>query len=385
MPENASEAPPPLRSVYLYLTNECNQHCIHCWINPALEGRSRGEKPALDNYRRFLDAAVHLGANFVKITGGEPLLREETFPLIEHVSRAGARAAVETNAMLVGHREAAAFQKHRVSVSVSLDGATAAVHDRRRGLPGAFERTWRAVKLMTSLKIPLTIVTAVSRSNRDEIRKVLELLRSLASEAPLILKINPIVALGRARALARQGDTLGPGELLDLVNEVCNDLRPWYQEHGIEIVLQLELAFFPIDSLLQGAGQAGVYHCGFLNLLSILADGSITFCGIGYEAPQLTMGNIRGDYDLPSLWSEHPILRQVRFNVRHALEGVCGDCLLQGVCLGGCRASALAMGGSLTASPPLCQSLYDAGLFAASRLREPAASRYAAIVSGLGA
>src|SRR6266545_4580290 len=369
---------PPLRSIYFYLTDECNQRCVHCWINPAPEGRSQTQRPRLDDYCRLIDAAVPLGLKLVKLTGGEPLLREETFPIIRHVSQVGAQTLIETNAMLVGPREAELFREHRVSVGVSLDGSEPAIHDRRRGLPGAFERTWRALELMSGLGIPLTVVAAISRSNRDEIPKILHRLRNLDKKASLQLKINPIVALGRARKLAKNGDMLSPEELQELVRQVCAELIPWAKKQGIGIVLQLELAFFPIDSLMQGAGKAGVCHCGFLNLLSVLADGSLTFCGIGYEAPELTMGNIRGDYDLATLWNGHPTLQEVRSTVHHALEGVCGDCLFHPICLGGCRASALATGGSLAASPPHCQALYDAGLFPVSRLREPAASRYAA-------
>lgn len=369
---------PPLRSLYFYLTDECNQHCAHCWINPAREGRSRTLRAGLEDYCRVIDAAVPLGLKLVKLTGGEPLLRQETLPIIRHASQAGVQSLIETNAMLVGPREAEVFLEHGVTVGLSLDASEPALHDRRRGLPGAFERTWRALELMARLGIPLTVVAAISRSNRQEIPRILRLLGRLEKKAPLQLKINPILALGRARKMARNGDTLSAEDLQELVREVCAELIPKAQELGIRIVLQLELAYFPVDSLAQGAGRAGVYHCGFLNLLSVLADGSLTLCGIGYEAPQLTMGNIRGEYDLATLWAEHPILQEVRATVNRALEGVCGDCLFHPVCLGGCRASALALGGSLAASPPNCQALYDAGLFPVSRLREPAASRYAA-------
>jgi SynChlorMet cassette radical SAM/SPASM protein ScmF len=380
--QDAHEVPvPALRSLYFYLTDECNQRCIHCWINPTVEGRSRTEHPRLDDYCRLIDAALPLGLKTVKLTGGEPLLREETLPIIRHVSRVGAGTILETNGMLVGPREAELFREHRVRVGISLDGSTPAVHDRRRGLPGAFERTWHALELMTGLGIPVTVTAAVSRSNLEEIPKIVELLAGLDKKAPLAFKINPILALGRARKMAHNGDTLGPEELLRLVGQVCDELIPWARQHGIGITLQLELSFFSIDSLARGAGRAGVCHCGFLNLLSVLADGSLTLCGIGYAAPELTMGNIRGEYDLAAIWRAHPTLSGIRSTVHHALEGVCGDCLFQPICLGGCRASALGANGSLAASPPNCQALYDAGLFPPSRLREPAASRYAAFVS----
>ena len=374
---------PSLRSIYFYLTNECNQSCPHCWINPTREGRYRGQLPRLKDYFRLIDAAVPLGLGFVKVTGGEPLLREETFDLLRYVATKGCRLALETNAMLVGPEAASFLAEHRVCTSVSLDGASASVHDHRRGLRGAFERTWSALNRMTRAGVPLSITTSVSRSNREEIPKILELLREMKGNAPLALKINPILPIGRARKMGSNGETLEPQELLDLVAEVCQELRPRYGRHSINIVLQLELTYFPLESLAQGSGKAGVYHCGFLNLLSVLADGSITFCGIGYHQPQLTMGNICEDYDLASLWSEHPTLQDVRSRVHHALEGVCGDCLFHPLCLGGCRASALAVGGSIAASPPSCQALYDSGHFPLSRLREPAASRYAALAPRL--
>jgi SynChlorMet cassette radical SAM/SPASM protein ScmF len=379
----AKEAPevpvPALRSLYFYLTDECNQSCIHCWINPTLEGRSRTDHPSLDDYCRLIDAALPLGLEMVKLTGGEPLLRKETLPIIQHVFRVGAHTLLETNGMLVGPREAELFQEHRVSVGISLDGSVPAVHDRRRGLQGAFERTWRALELMDRLEIPMTVTAAISRSNREEVPKILELLSSLDRKARLAFKINPIMSLGRARKLAQHGDALGPEELLDLVRQICDELIPWARERRIGIMLQLELAFFPIDGLAQGAGKAGVCHCGFLNLLSVLADGSLTLCGIGYANPELIMGNIRGEYDLAAIWNNHSTLRSIRATVNYALEGVCGDCLFQPICLGGCRASALGVGGSLAASPPNCQALYDAGLFLPSRLREPAASHYTAL------
>jgi SynChlorMet cassette radical SAM/SPASM protein ScmF len=365
-------ATPPLRSIYFYLTHECNQRCPHCWIDPRREGGFQSARPTLDQYLRLIDAAVPLGLDYVKLTGGEPLLRPEVRPLIEHAAAAGVYTNIETNAMLVTPEHADFFRRHRVQVSVSLDGATPEVHDRRRGLPGAFERTWKALQLLTESDVSLMVVVAASRSNLDQIPKILELLRGLKRRAPLNLKINPIVPMGRARKMGRNGETLTPAELLDLASWVTDDLVPAYRKHRIGVVLQLELAFFSIESLARGDARAGVGHCGFLNLISVLADGSLSFCGVGYAAPELTMGNIREEYDLAEIWERHPTLTGVRRKVYHELEGVCRSCLFHPICLGGCRAIALATGSSIAASPLWCQSLYESGLFPASRLRPPA-------------
>jgi SynChlorMet cassette radical SAM/SPASM protein ScmF len=376
-PTTGREAP-KLRSLYLYLTDECDQRCTHCWINPTTVGRSTSRPPSLESYQRFIDAAMPLGLRHIKVTGGEPLLSENAFPIIEHASSRELQCNIETNAMKIGVQEADFLSTHEVSVAVSLDGASAAVHEQRRGVEGAFDRTWRALELLAERGVNLTVITAVSRSNRDEIPKILELLRHLRRSGSITMKINPVFPAGRARALARRGETFSAEELLDLAAWFSDDLQPRYRRHGVGIILQLELAFFSIDALARGCGRTGAYHCGFLNLLSALADGSISFCGLGYETPSLVMGNIKNECDLADIWHNHKTLRKMRSILHSGLEGVCSKCMFRAGCLGGCRAGALAATGSERASPPSCQALYDAGLFPASRLQEDASAARAA-------
>lgn len=365
---------PPLRSIYVYLTRECNQRCPHCWIDPALEGRWQGRMPTLAQYRRLIDDAIPLGLDYVKLTGGEPLLRAEAAGVIEHAAARRIAVSIETNAMLVTPDYAALLSRHRVQTSVSVDAASPEIHDRRRGLPGAFERTWTALRLLIGARVPTTLVVAVSKSNLGEIPRILELMRAHKGRAPLNLKINPIVPMGRARRMEANGQILTPRELLDLAAWVSDHLAPEYKRHGIEILLQLDAPFFSLDSLARGGGRATTGHCGFLNLLSVLADGSISFCGIGYSQPQYTMGNICEDYDLAAIWTEHVTLTRTRWTLHHGLEGVCRECLFQPRCLGGCRALALAASGSVAAPAPWCQALYDAGLFPETRLKTPGAA-----------
>lgn len=379
------QAVPPLQSLYIYATNECNQRCPHCWIDPIAVGRSRVETPSPDNYFRVIDAALPLGLTYVKLTGGEPLLRPEAFPVLAFAAKRGVVVGLETNGMLLGEKEAEFLKEHSVQVSISLDGASPEVHDRRRGLSGAFESTLKGLKFLIAAGIPTTVTAAISRSNYEEIERILELLRGIKGSVRVDLKINPIVPVGRASRMGKRQETLGPDELLKLAEKVGSELIPQYRRSGIGIVLQLELAFFSIDSIVRRLGTTGAGHCGFLSLLSVLADGSITFCGIGYSTPHLTMGNIREHYDLPWLWRNHRLLVETRRTVRHGLDGICRQCLFHPVCLGGCRAAALAVRGSIAASPPSCQALYEAGLFPLSRLKDEALASYAEIAPKLRA
>lgn len=367
---------PPLRSLYIYVTNECNQHCPHCWIMPAQEGHGGLGAPSLSDYLGFIDAARPLGLKYVKVTGGEPLLRRETFSILQHTAQAGISSTLETNAMLIGGEEVSFLAQHKIHVGLSLDGASAEVHDRRRGLIGAFERTMHGLGLLAAVGVPFTVTCAVSRGNLGEIEKILELLSEVETQSQITFKINPIVPMGRALSITQRADTLEPHELLQLAETVGRQLLPRFSRYGLRIMLQLEPAFFPIDVMLHGRGLMCAHHCGFLNLISVLADGCISLCGVGYTQRQLAMGNIRNNYNLMELWNTHPTLAETRRTVRRRLTGACAHCLFHPICLGGCRAAAITADGSLASSSPWCQALYDAGLFPTTRLTDQAAQEY---------
>ena len=381
----AGESIPPFRSIYIRLTDECNQHCPYCWASPVLEGRSTVKRPDLAQYRRFIDRAVPLGLSRVKVTGGEPLLRVETLLVLAHASRRGVATAIDTNAALVGEVEVDFFRRNRVHVGTSLDVCGPDGSDPRRGLRGALQRTWKAVKAMTRAGIDLTVTAAVSHGSLGEIDRILDRLAGIEGRRGRIaVKINPIVTLRRVSSMNKRREALFPHELLEFTNRVLRDLAPSYREKSLDIILQLESAFFPIGSMVQAVAASGARHCGFLNLISVLADGSITLCGIGPEQKHLIMGNIQRSYDLTRIWERALDAECQAARFPRPLRRL-RKCLAQSDCLSGCRAAAVAAGASAAESPLWCQSLYDAGLFPASRLNDESAKRYAEIAPSLQA
>jgi 7-carboxy-7-deazaguanine synthase len=72
----------------------CNLRCNWCDTPQALEG---GEEMSVDEAAR---RALAFGVPLVEVTGGEPLLQEEVYPLMETLLGAGARVLLETNGSL---------------------------------------------------------------------------------------------------------------------------------------------------------------------------------------------------------------------------------------------------------------------------------------------
>jgi radical SAM protein with 4Fe4S-binding SPASM domain len=127
-------------------------------------------------------------------------------------------------------------------------------------------------------------------------------------------------------------------------------------------------AFHSLTSICGGRVVGG--RCGFKHLLGILADGRVSFCGMGYRAREYVFMQA-GDASLEEVWNDDPQLQHVRRLLPERLEGVCANCVARSACQGGCRAEAYEIYGSLTAPSPACQQLYDAGLFPIQRLVSP--------------
>jgi MoaA/NifB/PqqE/SkfB family radical SAM enzyme len=85
-------------------------------------------------------------------SGGEPLCRSDLFALIGAARQRGIIPALATNGTLIDNDKARQIREAGVMrVSVSLDGATADVHDRMRQIPGALTAV-EGIRHLTSSK-----------------------------------------------------------------------------------------------------------------------------------------------------------------------------------------------------------------------------------------
>ncbi len=79
-----------LPCVFVRLT-ACHLRCVYCDTAHAFQ---RGNVQTLDE---VFDQVEHLGDRLVQITGGEPLLQPEVFPLMTRLADAGLRVLLETS------------------------------------------------------------------------------------------------------------------------------------------------------------------------------------------------------------------------------------------------------------------------------------------------
>lgn len=160
--------------LWLYTNYDCNLRCSYC------VARSGPNVPRrvlpLASVRRLIDEAVALGFAEVFFTGGEPFLLPD---ICEQLAYASARlkTTVLTNAMLLLHEprraRLRAVANPNLFVQVSLDGATAEVHDAYRG-KGSWAKTVESLRVLLAEGFAVrigTTETPVNSPHLDALRK----------------------------------------------------------------------------------------------------------------------------------------------------------------------------------------------------------------------
>jgi len=91
-------------SLRISVTDRCNIRCFYCMPEEGVEFMDRSDILTYEEIERFVRAAIPLGINKIRITGGEPLVRRDLPRLIEKlVAIPGIRdIALTTNAVLLG-------------------------------------------------------------------------------------------------------------------------------------------------------------------------------------------------------------------------------------------------------------------------------------------
>jgi SynChlorMet cassette radical SAM/SPASM protein ScmF len=201
----------------------------------------------------------------------------------------------------------------------------------------------------------------VMRRNQDQIEGMVRLAESLGAGS---VKFNILQPTGRGEHMHQAGEVLSVEELLELGHRVENIVS---RSTSLRLIFHYPAAFRPLGKIF-GDNGSGCGVCGILGILGVLANGSYALCGIGETVPELVFGHAARD-DLKDVWEDNPVLEELRQGLPRRLEGVCGECVLKGRCLGSCLAQNYYLSHSLWAPFWFCDGARQRGLFPETRRR----------------
>ncbi len=167
----------------------CNFRCRFCnyWIDPM------GDRPELSPGEFHLGARklAELGTLLISLSGGEPLIRLDIVDIVRAVGR-WHFPFITTNGWFVTRELAEElFAAGLWGVSISIDYADAERHDRRRGMPGAFQRALAAIEHFTRARRykwqRVNWMAVLMEDNFDQIEPMLK----MAAEREAYFMVQP--------------------------------------------------------------------------------------------------------------------------------------------------------------------------------------------------
>ena len=142
------------------LTERCNSNCIHCCINlPVDDSAAEREEMSTEQVKDILTEAVVMGYMRVKLSGGEPLLREDFEEIYYFARKLGLKVLVFTNATLITPQLAELFARVPPldKVEVSVYGMKEKSYEAVTRIPGSYEAAWRGIHLLEEKGVPFVV------------------------------------------------------------------------------------------------------------------------------------------------------------------------------------------------------------------------------------
>ncbi len=337
------------------VTQACDLSCKHC--RAAAQPLRSPEELSTEEGKLLIDQIADLHVPIFVMTGGDPIKRPDIFELIRYATENGVHAALTPSATPLLTREVIGKLKEAglARLAVSLDGSTAEIHDNFRQLPGAYDKTLKAIEWANEVGLPVQIHTTASRHNLAD----LDHLGTLLHELDIVMwSVFFLVPVGRGQ----KSDLLTGEEfeqvfekLYKLSKEVKFQIKTTEGMHYRRYVLQQHVAELEREKASNGRETPAQFRTQQWATRRV-NDGRgfvfVSHTGNVYPSGFLPLvgGSIR-QQSLKDIYRDSPVFRTLR-DLKQ-LHGKCGACEFKEIC-GGSRARAFALTGDLLAEEPCC-------------------------------
>jgi radical SAM protein with 4Fe4S-binding SPASM domain len=335
-----------------HITNKCNLRCSHCYQ----ESYTDESDLSIDELKDIANKIFSTMAKWQKkgdisITGGEPLIKKELFPLLSYLDNSDeiSRLDVLCNGILITDEIASKLEKIKKlnNIQISLDGATPEIHDQIRG-PGTFEKALRGIRILVSHGIDVKVMFTLQRLNRGEIPSLIDL---AIKEKISGITIERMVPTGSGKD--KKDAILKPKELQKIFQYISDRSDIEYAKGNKLRVLKYRPLWININPCRAALGTQTVPHeelgaiCSIgYDGLCIMPDASVLAC----RRLPISIGNLKND-SIEKIWFESELLCQIRD--KRNLKGKCKSCEHIPRC-SGCRSMAYALTGDHLAEDPQC-------------------------------
>lgn len=280
-------------NLYIYLTNQCNFHCKHCYLGNRLAKKDEMELETVYNH---LETWRSIGSNKICFIGGEPTL----YPYLrEAIIRARVlkyeKIIIGSNGSQIALNEFKKLPLNYISyIQISLDGATANTHDQIRQ-KGAFDETIKTIEYLVKSNVDVRIIMTVNNLNAHEMLPMIKLGEKLGVS---LVKFHIMSKIGVAQKSNVQA--ISPESWIEL----CKRVRDYCDSTKLKIRILYQPAYASIydDEFVQNYNgcigknleRISVFPDGKCYICSFLFDYDICYASL---VGNIICKNVESEYD----------------------------------------------------------------------------------------
>lgn len=345
-----------LKTVYINVTEQCNLRCPYCYLDgPNNEIRDL----EIEDWKKVLKEINQMHVDDLFFTGGEPLLRNDLFDILEDVELENIKTkGLVTNGTNITSKNIDEICDNFNIVQVALDGVNKETHEISRG-KGTYNKVIKAIDLLKvaldESKIDQVLISmTIFNENKKEIRDMVR----FAYSKNFNLSFFNVLPVGQAKN-SKKLNWLNSDQYMQVIIEAYNEYTKIVAEN---IQKGKKTNFYIKPSNIKYASiytSEPICNCGLgIKELSISSDGTVYPCR-GLNVHDFSIGNIK-DSGLIDLYQKS-LERFSSISVDKIPE--CGACSIRYFCGGGCRIYGY-IKGDLHGKDPNCK-LYKSSIYSA--------------------
>jgi Fe-coproporphyrin III synthase len=338
-------------------TRTCNLSCVHCYMES--DAAKYKNELSTGEAKKLIDDLAEFKVPVILFSGGEPLLREDFFELMEYTGSRGIRMTISTNGTLIDKQTAQKIKAAGVSyVGISLDGM-ASKNDDFRNCEGAFDAALAGIRNCLEIGQKVGLRFTINRHNYSDLEDIFHLIE--AEGIPRVCFYH-LVYTGRGSKMIEEDLT---HEESRRVMDLIIDKTLYFHNKGIEKeILTVDNHADGVYTYLRmlrddpacakgiwellhnnGGNRTGIAIAQVDNIGNVHAD---------QFTQNHTFGNVR-ERKFGDIWTDlsNPILAGLK-DRKKLLKGRCAACKWLSVCNGNFRPRAESVTGDFWESDPAC-------------------------------
>ncbi|MDP4091783.1 MAG: radical SAM protein [Bacillota bacterium] len=266
-----------IKNIYIHMTRKCNLKCSYCYFNAGDNSdadHTVNTELSFEEFNGLFKDIAALSPEKLVFTGGEPLLRDDIYPIAAAFRSIDAsrrtRLCLMSNGTLIDENQAFQIAKHFDEIRISVDGLPY-TNDRLRG-EGVFSKAERAIRLLNLAGISPGISVTLTSENSGKLEAFMEY--AVDNMHVNQFHFSPFRPVGRG---FNRNDLLCSWTYAQSVI-----FRFWEKRYGFIHVKKDAESY-----MLKTCGS-----CGIGCYINILQDGSVYPCHV-LSTPEFLIGNIR--------------------------------------------------------------------------------------------